>query len=669
MVRLWWPQPARPPPQRWRQAAERSEAPRGVAPPQPDTTCGLAVVKRRDGGGGEGGRSVVDLVGGVAAADGGGWQQQKMVVYGKPHDYYRAFRADGSSRYINTFTEMVSRFDRLDFIELHSLVMKRFETSTPEGIDLILWGSLRTMFDANAEDDLWKNQEEWILKSWIFYDNCGVHILVLEDGTEFHILAERRHQELASPEQTASGKDFSNPLMADSLPKTIWNRSRKGINICVILVDFTNMALPPCDQRHQYLRYEGLQYIEADIADFESRLARIYQREVHKVQVFDFGGLPNLMAKGLSARMLIEHRDTLEVSLFTSRAWRQLFDIRGPLVHELILEFFNTFRLGEAILDLDMPGALQFQLGISSVGDFLGTAPSYTVIWDLILRLRHRLIACSIAGRSQATEKVIVTDSFYLRGMDVDSVNVLYILARYLRLFVAGRKSGAHIFGGQFIARLAEQFGLLTAEILGGLTVIAPELLIIDMAELVGLQIYEQLDDTWAWVAMGPERQPDATADTLGVAPPPPPAASRTMPQRMARLEEDVHEIRGALTKQHEVIDAMARDFSRFCTWTTTSLIQMMDRAGVKYMSYSQTLREYTRHPGSKFSIIVHEYVTKPSRIFTPKCKMEKSEMISKCGEDEEKSNLKTSLTLEAKNIDEYWWRIYKSGDLEVLES
>ncbi|GKF70797.1 hypothetical protein Tco_0203854, partial [Tanacetum coccineum] len=31
-----------------------------------------------------------------------------------------------------------------------------------------------------------------------------------------------RHQELASPEQTASGKDFSNLLMADSLPKTIW---------------------------------------------------------------------------------------------------------------------------------------------------------------------------------------------------------------------------------------------------------------------------------------------------------------------------------------------------------------------------------------------------------------------------------------------------------------
>ncbi|GJT88756.1 hypothetical protein Tco_1070473 [Tanacetum coccineum] len=29
-------------------------------------------------------------------------------------------------------------------------------------------------------------------------------------------------KELAIPEQTATGKEFSNPLMADSLPKTIW---------------------------------------------------------------------------------------------------------------------------------------------------------------------------------------------------------------------------------------------------------------------------------------------------------------------------------------------------------------------------------------------------------------------------------------------------------------
>ncbi|GKB01690.1 hypothetical protein Tco_0829734, partial [Tanacetum coccineum] len=122
--------------------------------------------------------------------------------------------------------------------------------------------------------------------------------------------------------------------------------------------------------------------------------------------------------------------------------------------------------------------------GIYTDGDFLGPSPSYTLIRDSVLRLCHRMMAHSIAGRSQALEKVTVTDLFYLRGLDVRSVNIPYLLARYLRRFAAGRKSGAHIFGGQFVARLAEHFGLLTAEILGGLTVIAPELPIINMGEL-----------------------------------------------------------------------------------------------------------------------------------------------------------------------------------------
>ncbi|GJZ05624.1 hypothetical protein Tco_0539417 [Tanacetum coccineum] len=67
------------------------------------------------------------------------------------------------------------------------------------------------------------------------------------------------------------------------------------------------------------------------------------------------------------------------------------------------------------------------------------------------------------------------------------------------------------------------------------------------------------------------------------------------MPQRMARLEEDVHEIRWGLTKQREVIDAITRDFSRFSTWVTTGLGRMMDMAGVAYMPYVQTHVSYQR--------------------------------------------------------------------------
>ncbi|GJT88553.1 hypothetical protein Tco_1070270 [Tanacetum coccineum] len=164
--------------------------------------------------------------------------------------YYKIFRSDGSSRWIKTFSNIVIRFDRLDLMELYNLVMQRFETIIPEGVDLVLWGDLRTMFDANAEDELWQNQERWNLKSWNFYENYRVHTLTLEDDSFKSrlmkleaMMKERRifkcwfhhhttnghqftmsniHQELASPEQTASGKDFSNLLMADSLPKTIW---------------------------------------------------------------------------------------------------------------------------------------------------------------------------------------------------------------------------------------------------------------------------------------------------------------------------------------------------------------------------------------------------------------------------------------------------------------
>nr|GEX31609.1 hypothetical protein [Tanacetum cinerariifolium] len=146
--------------------------------------------------------------------------------------------------------------------------------------------------------------------------------------------------------------------------------------------------------------------------------------------------------------MLMENIDAQGQSLFTSRAWRRLFEIRGPLVHELILKFFSTFRFGEALVDLD-------------------TVEEMKTYRDPMLRLCHRLIACSIAERSQAPEKVTVTDLFYLRGTDVGLVSVPYLLAR-----------------------------MLTEERLQGLIVIVRDLLVIDMAELDAPEVDEgALDD------------------------------------------------------------------------------------------------------------------------------------------------------------------------------
>ncbi|GKA89063.1 hypothetical protein Tco_0810875 [Tanacetum coccineum] len=62
-----------------------------------------------------------------------------------------------------------------NLMDLHRLVMKRFEDNTPEGYNLLLWGDLKVMFKPNAEDEIWSNQQDWTLISWKLYENCGVH--------------------------------------------------------------------------------------------------------------------------------------------------------------------------------------------------------------------------------------------------------------------------------------------------------------------------------------------------------------------------------------------------------------------------------------------------------------------------------------------------------------
>ncbi|GJS88906.1 hypothetical protein Tco_0771542 [Tanacetum coccineum] len=158
-------------------------------------------------------------------------------------------------------------------------------------------------------------------------------------------------------------------------------QSSEGNEITQECCEGQDMALPPRDQRHQYHRYEGLQYTAADIADFETRLARIYRREVHRVQVFDFGGLPDLMAEGLSARR--------------SMTWRQFILALGlHTTEEMVEDRFGAYWLGNERL-------------IPDKGDLT-----------------------------------------FLGG------------GRHLKRHTEGRKSGARLYRGHFIRRLAHHFGL-----------------------------------------------------------------------------------------------------------------------------------------------------------------------------------------------------------------
>ncbi|GJY77885.1 retrovirus-related pol polyprotein from transposon TNT 1-94, partial [Tanacetum coccineum] len=65
--------------------------------------------------------------------------------------------------------------------------------------------------------------------------------------------------------------------------------------------------------------FEGLEYIDVDIADFKRRLGKIYNRGIHMVLVFDFEELTKGIAEGLSTRMLMEHTEAHGQSIFTTR--------------------------------------------------------------------------------------------------------------------------------------------------------------------------------------------------------------------------------------------------------------------------------------------------------------------------------------------------------------
>ncbi|GKE43783.1 hypothetical protein Tco_1471067 [Tanacetum coccineum] len=233
---------------------------------------------------------------------------------------------------------------------------------------------------------------------------------------------------------------------------------------------------------------------------------------------------------------------------------------------EMAEDGFGPYWLGSERVILDKGDLSDYWVEISFGIDFLRRATSYTYIRDSVRRLCHRLISYIIFGRGQAPEKVTATDLFYLCSIDRGAANVLYLLAYYLFRHAEGRKSGARLLRGYFIRRLAHHFGLVSDDGLRGLSIVACELPLIDMGKLVKLKICMEIGDYWAWVAPGPERQQVTAAGASEVAkdapavdegdqadpapmqaphlPPPPPAAGRTMPQRLGRLEEEMQGIK-----------------------------------------------------------------------------------------------------------------------------
>ncbi|GJR01856.1 hypothetical protein Tco_0524840 [Tanacetum coccineum] len=382
---------------------------------------------------------------------------------------------------------------------------------------------------------------------------------------------------------------------AVSTPKSEMVRIR---NLCTDPVLFADMApLPPRDQRNPWLMYQVEGYTKDIVHNYGKRLEMIFGRSVNRVHVLDFARLTEGMRQTLAGKLRMVYTRDEGQELFTSHAWRILFEIRGPLVREFILEFLSTCMISDTEMGLDVVDTLCFQLGrarrrmtwrqfILALGIHTSeemAEDGFEEYWlgsERVIIDKGDLRDYWIEISGQAPKKVTGIDLFYLRSMDQGTVNVPYLLAQYLFRHAKGKKSGAKVFGGYFIGRLTAHFGLVSDEGLRGLSVITHELPMIDLHELVRLNICVRLGDTWAWVAPRPERQqvaavgaPKAAEDapvddegTLAVPAPvrvaQPPPAARTVSQRLAKLEEDVHGIKVSLGEQREVVDAMSETSS-----------------------------------------------------------------------------------------------------------
>ncbi|GJT33056.1 hypothetical protein Tco_0923475 [Tanacetum coccineum] len=267
--------------------------------------------------------------------------------------------------------------------------------------------------------------------------------------------------------------------------------------------------------------------------------------------------------------------------------WLRYQDLAERMRMEFILEFFSTCRIGDEI-GLDVAGTLCFQLGgarrrserlipdkgdlsdywveISSGRDFFRGAPSYTYIRDPVWRLCHRH-----ADR---------------------------------------RKNGARLSGGHFTGHLVHHFGLVSDDRLRGLLVMARELPLIDMSELVKLNICMEIGDDWAWVVSRLKRQrvvaAGAAEDALVVdegaqadlapvqapqLPPPPPAAGRTMPQRLGRLEEEIQGLRRDVRSLGKLVKSLITGQGRVSTWMISCMTQIMEASGQTYQAFDETFQ------------------------------------------------------------------------------
>ncbi|GJV24878.1 retrovirus-related pol polyprotein from transposon opus [Tanacetum coccineum] len=318
-----------------------------------------------------------------------------------------------------------------------------------------------------------------------------------------------------------------------------------------------------CTRMLRRPRY-GTSTTEEIVHDFEKRFEAIFSRQVKRVHILDFEGLILDMRQDLAETLRMVY--TRDDGVY-ARVLQHLQDQGRDGVYILPRRWQRTdlaYWLGSERVIPDKGDLSDYWVEISFGRDFLRGAPSYTYIRDPVRRLRHMLILYSISGRGQALVKVTATDLFYLHSMDRGAANVMYLLAQYLFRHAKGRNLAVSGYQEDIL------LGILLITLVWQPDAAAGAPRAAEDAPVV---------DEGAQADPAPVHAPQPL--------PLPPAAGRTMPQRLGDLRR-------------------------------------------KCMGYDRIIK-----PGSKFNTIVRECVTEPSTLSKLRAKLRR-ESDFKCGKRKE---------------------------------
>ncbi|GJZ85158.1 hypothetical protein Tco_0650497 [Tanacetum coccineum] len=130
-------------------------------------------------------------------------------------------RSNGQKRYFSTLMRVLSIFDREDLNAVYKLVMDRFQDEMSEGFHRKLHSSsgVHTLVTETGLVIHMLVEKKYPLRKEVLVQMLKLKLESEEDSTMALELI--RHKNWLVHKQTACGKDFSNPFMVDNLPKIV----------------------------------------------------------------------------------------------------------------------------------------------------------------------------------------------------------------------------------------------------------------------------------------------------------------------------------------------------------------------------------------------------------------------------------------------------------------